>query len=109
MVLGRHLTNEHRWRGQRFGLDTRREEGASPQRAATDEQRSSRLKDRPFFKLSFLFLLIHSPCLLFSTPLWAFVRWLLHQFAGTYPTPDKSNNAAVSPCKYASRTAPATD
>src|SRR5258706_7350033 len=27
----RHLINNRRWRGQRFGLATRREEGASPQ------------------------------------------------------------------------------
>src|SRR5882724_13503560 len=27
----RHLINSRRWRGQRFGLATRREEGASPQ------------------------------------------------------------------------------
>src|SRR6266852_1001030 len=26
-----HLTNRRGWRGQRFGLETRREEGASPQ------------------------------------------------------------------------------
>src|SRR6267154_3598781 len=31
LARGRHLINSSRWRGQRFGLATRREEGASPQ------------------------------------------------------------------------------
>jgi hypothetical protein len=41
-----HLINRCRWRGLRFGLGARREEGASPQGAATDEQRSEQPKDR---------------------------------------------------------------
>jgi hypothetical protein len=43
-----HLVNRRRWRGQRFGPATRREEGASLKGAVTDEQRSGRPKDRPF-------------------------------------------------------------
>ena len=41
------LINKRRWRGQGFGLATRREEGASPKGAVTDEQRSGQPKDRP--------------------------------------------------------------
>ena len=45
---GSHLINSRRWRDQRFGPATRREEGACPNGPVTDEQRSGRPKDRSF-------------------------------------------------------------
>src|SRR5260221_12458187 len=77
-VIRSHLTNSGRWRGQRFGPATRREEGASPQwgcdRRTTKwpTQRS----DAPvvFSPIgSFIFLRLS----LIQTPLPIFVRWLL--------------------------------
>ena len=50
-----HLVNKRRWRGQGFGPATRREKGASPKGAATDEQRRGRPKDRPLLVLIGLF------------------------------------------------------
>src|SRR5581483_2127235 len=74
---GSHLTNEREWRGQRFGLATRREEGAWPKRPATDEQRRGRAKDRPFPPSNLSLSSIRLPSLSFRTPSRAFMRWLL--------------------------------
>ena len=48
MTAGSQLINTRRWRGRRFGLATRRKEGASLKGAVTDEQQRGRPKDRPF-------------------------------------------------------------
>jgi len=44
-ILRSHLMNRGRWRGLRFGLAARSEEGASWLLAATAEQRSGQTED----------------------------------------------------------------
>ncbi len=77
-ITRRHLINSRRWRGQRFGPATRREEGASPQWGCdrrTTKWPAQRSAAPVIFLLflsfiSFGFSLIH-------TPLRVFMRWLL--------------------------------
>ena len=74
----RHLINSSRWRGQRFGPATRREEGASPQWGC-DRRTTTWLAQRSAAPVvfspigSFIFLRLS----LIQTPLPVFVRWLL--------------------------------
>src|SRR5581483_11445908 len=100
---GSHLTNEREWRGQRFGLATRREEGAWPKRPATDEQRRGRAKDRPFPPSNLSLSSIRLPSLSFRTPSRSFMRWLLTAGRQFEEVGDEMRALAVDGGQFAGR------
>src|SRR5882757_5864972 len=73
----RHLINNRRWRGQRFGLATRREEGASLQWGC--DRRTTKWPAQRLAVSVLILPILSCIFLCFSfiqTPLRVFMRWL---------------------------------